>query len=242
VSPNTPLPAGAMGAVPAAVQGPQLPPKDRIIKVTAYARADGWVTVTVYYQVCPFGEEEEDLDVWERRCIQVRRYYIPAQRAPKRLKPKTYRAWYSDRYIEMWLNALTEYVEDVVKILELAADNAPEEAGEALKRFEVRAIVAPPDGLITELGIKVGHRVIPLGPPPDPIYTFMAKVDPPGTLWHDVAEREFVRAIAWTRYWKEAVERVAGCRVEYRISGAADVVCNGKAITIPAVMPIFEAT
>jgi len=236
MNPNTPLPPAATGAVAGGVQGPPKIEIDKVIKVTAYWRADGWVAVTVYYQACPFGEEE-DLEVWERRCMQVRRYYIPAQRAPIRHEPKSYRQWRSRKYIELWLRALTEYVDDVRKIIEFAAAHAPEEVADALRRYEVRAVVVPP-GLITWLGIKVGSKVIPIGPPPEPVYTFMAAIDPPHTAWHDVAEKEYVRTIAWTAMWKEAVEKVAGCRVEYRQGGAADVKCGNDVLTAPAVLPL----
>jgi len=241
VNPNTPLPAGATGGRPGGgMSPPTIPEIDKVIKVTAYWRADGWVAVTVYYQVCPFGEEE-DLEAWERRCIQIRRYYIPAQRAPIRKPAKSYRQWRSRKYIELWLSALSEYVDDVRRIIEFAAAHAPsEEAADALRRYEVRAVVVPPDGHITWLGIKVGGRVIPIGPPPETLYTSMAAIDPPHTTWHDVAEREYVRTIVWTAMWKEVVKRVAGCKVEYKQRGAADIRCGSDVLTVPAVLPINE--
>jgi len=242
VSQITPLPSGATGGGPGGgISPPKLPEIDKVIKVTAYWRADGWVAVTVYYDACRQGECD-DVEECERRCMQMRRYYIPAQRAPIKKPARSYRAWRSPRYIEMWLSALTEYVEDVRKIIEFAAAHAPsEEAGEALRRFELRALVIPPEGRISWLGIKVGDRVIPIGPPPEPLYTFMAMIDPPHTVWHDVWEKEFVKAIAWTSMWMRAVETLAGCKVEYRQGGAADIRCGDKTLTIPnAVLPLDE--
>jgi len=247
-------PAAVGGPAAGEVNAPRLPKKDRIIYLAASRRADGYTKVIVHYVVCPTSEcpvevsaeelddytGDEDVEMFEK-CIKEIHYYIPSQRNPIRLKAREYRRWYSKKYREAWLNAVEQYIRDVAKIIEFAAAHAPApEAAEALRRFDVRVVVEPPDGAVAAVGLKVGERVIPLGMPYDSASVSAVLVDVGGTMWGravDEYEYERIRAMVFTHMWPAVVRKVAGCTVEYRLNGSAKIVCNSDSIEVENVMP-----
>jgi len=233
VSPNTPLPGGTEGGRAAGGISPHLPEIDRIIKVTAYYRVDGWVTVTVYY----YGEcNDSDWDA----CIERARYYIPIQRAPKMIKPKSYRAWKSKKYIEMWLKAVEEYIRDVSQAIEFAAANASEEVGKALREFKT-VIKSEPPGRVTNMGVVVGGRVVELGPPPDVEAVSVVYYDPSLKWERPISPtEEYFYNIAYTYKWREAIERVAGCEVQGDEQGNVKIRCNSEEATFTNMVPPGE--
>jgi len=255
-------PAAVGGPAAGEVNAPRVIEMDRLMYLAASRRADGWTKVIVRYDVCPVVEgasgregevgrrdvEDDDWDPSEEielfeRCVKEVHYFIPSQRNPVRLKEREYRRWYSDKYVRMWLGAVSKYIEDVKRIIEFAAARAPSaEAAEALRRFDLRVVAEPPEGLITMVGIRVGSRAIPIGAPPESIYISLALVDVGKAAWAlPLDERELIKAVAFTALWKGAVENVAGCKVEYAPGGSAKIICGSDVMAAEAVLPINEA-
>jgi len=235
MTPNTNSPG--FPAVEAGAKSPQLPPRDRIIKVTAYRRADGWITVTVYYEAC----EDRDWDA----CVERARYYIPAQRAPVKMSQR-WRQWTSKRYIELWLKAVEEYIADVGRVIEFAAAHADGEAAKALREYNIVIKAAPSirqdnGATVINMGLVAGGKVVELGPPPDLEYVAVTHyiqelkwerpISPP---------QEYFQAIAYTYRWWEAVERVAGCKAAGMADGSIRVECGSDEITIDNMVPLGQ--
>ena len=228
MSVNTPSPPGPRGAGLEAVEAPHLPPKDMVLKVTAYYREDGWVRTTVYYDYCKTADEEV--------CVKMRRYYMPAQRAPVRLPPRRARTWTSTKFIAMWHDAILQYVLDVAKVVDFVAQHLPEEAAEAVRKFDIR--VSPPEGVAIDVGLKVGRDVVLLGTLPEEIYVGLSRVDEEAIGYWGIPPEDFyelIRGIAFTYMWKDLVEK-AGCRLEAR-GGTAIIQCRGETLEVPNLLP-----
>jgi len=224
-------------AAEAGAKSPRLPPKDRIIKVTAYRRADGWITVTVYYEV-------EGVD--EVVNVERARYYIPAQRAPVRRRSR-WAQWTSRRYIELWLKAVEEYIRDVSQVIDFAAARAGEEAAKALREFSVVIKAVPSANAelganVINLGLVAGGKVVELGPPPDLEYVGVTVYDP-ALKWERPVypPAEYFRGIAYTYRWREAVEGAAGCEVAGGADGGVRVRCGPEELAVPIMVPPGEA-
>jgi len=217
---------------PAAEAGAKIPPEGVALSVYAYAQHDGWVRVKFAAQVC--GEADDE-------CFAEYTYYIPARRAPRALEPGRAIRRHSDRAVEEWKRAVAQYAADVARIIEWAADALGGEAGEALRRFEVRVNVDLVTYKVVQVGIKVGERdVAILGPPPRPVYCVCDMLyDTRYAGWSrplDCVAYTAIYNMVYTRMWKEALERL-GCAVERLEGGDAKIACNGKEAVFRGVLP-----
>jgi len=184
---------------------PRVPKSEEVMRLTAYAKP-GWVAVYVVYK--------------EGAVVHPRRFYLPIQRAPYKMEVHTERTWKSREYVEPWLAAIREYVDDVAAVLDFAASKTVEK----LREFNV-VVKARESGLVEGVGIDLGDRVVEIGTPPELLYTI--PVERIGGGWAVPGNGEYIRTLVYTAMWKSAVEAV-GCRVWYRRGGAARVECGGS--------------
>jgi len=217
---------------PAREAGGKNPPEGAALSVYAYAQHDGWTRVKFAAQVC--GEADDE-------CFVEYIYYMPQRRAPRALEPGRAIRRHSDRAVEEWKRAVGQYVADVARIIEWAAEALGGEAGEALRRFEVRINVDPITFKILRVGLKAGNEVVALGPLPiQPAYCVCDMLyDTKYVGWGrplDPASYIAIYNIVYTRMWKEALERL-GCTVERLEGGDAKVTCNGKEAVFHRVLP-----
>jgi len=166
--------------------------------------------------------------VFVRQGVEVypRRYYVPIQRKPQgyELETHEYRQWKKRDNIEPWLAAVAQYIDDVATIIDFAAAKTAEK----LREFNV-AVSADESGLVRAVGIDLGDRVVPLGPPPELIYTSIESEI--GDGWAVPAYKDYIRTLVYTAMWREVVMAV-GCRVWYRQGGAAKVECGGSEVYV----------
>jgi len=205
------------------VEVPTIPALDLTFRIYAYWRRDGWTSTSVDYV--------DDCDV--APCGSRVHLYVPSSRLGA-LPPGAQRKWDKRPQIEPVYKAIDGYVDEVANILSFAASKAGPKAKDALERFPVR-IWTVADGTVRRLGLAVGKRVVALGPPPRRLRYYRGKRG-----W--AIPREIygeVFTMAWTYYWKTAIERVAKCRVEPVGGGDANVLCRGEALYVRQVLPLI---
>jgi len=197
---------------------PQIPPVEKVTRLTAYAKPS-WAVVTAFIK--------EGCEVYPRR------FYMPIQRAPHKLELHRQRTWKSRENIELWLSAVSQYIDDVAAVIDFAVSRTVEK----LREFVV-VVNVDENGLVKSIGIDLGDRVVQLGPPPELVY---APVEEPlGGGWAVPANRDYVRALIFTSMWRETV-RAVGCEVWYRRGGVAKVACHGDEMTTERpVLPLDE--
>jgi len=199
---------------------PPVPRAEKVTRVTVYAKP-GWAVVTAFVR--------QGVEVYPRR------YYIPIQRKPQgyELETHEYKQWKKRDNIEPWLAAVAQYIDDIATIIDFAAAKTVEK----LREFNV-AVSADENGLVRAVGIDLGDRVVPLGPPPELIYTSIESEI--GGGWAIPAYKDYIRTLVYTAMWKDAV-KAAGCEVWYRQGGLASVVCGGgEIVTERPVLPLDE--
>jgi len=203
------------------VEVPTIPALDLTFRVYAYWRRDRWVLVTVDYV--------DDCDV--APCGGRVHLYVPSSRLGV-LPPGAHREW--DKRIEPVYKAIDGYVNEVANILSFAASRTGPKARDALEMFPVRIWTAA-DGTVRRLGLAVGKRVVALGPPPRRLHYYRGKRG--WRISREIYDEVFT--MAWTYYWKTAVERVAKCRVEPVGGGDANVLCRGEVLYVRQVLPLI---
>ena len=167
------------------VVAPYVPRPGEVLSLYARRRGDGYVTVTVDHWDAG-GEECEG-----EPCVVRLKYYLPAWLAEGR------------RGRRQWLSAVETYVGEVARAVERAASAVGEPHRSALLDFHVRVRTSK-SGRVLALGIEVGRGVVELGPPPEPLY------DLPLGGWFTPTDYSYVHSVAWTYYWRIAIERVLG--------------------------------